>query len=254
MASQTTSGPGALHRFSEESSRDAPPHSSGEEQSAHWRRGQVLAALSGQNRSPFASFGAGTAWAGELRIRDKPLWLVPQAAAPGSKAELAVMLTANELIEMATQIERSARSFYTCASKCAGEAPANELLARLAASREGHELRIGSLTERLVASGEDVLACRYGDAALCFKMNQMAMCASELASETQCRPVAPVALSDIMRMAASFERDSLAFYEHFERLLPTKIGAYLVNGMVGELRSNLASLESGLARFSTPAP
>ncbi|MHC4119497.1 MAG: ferritin family protein [Planctomycetota bacterium] len=161
---------------------------------------------------------------------------------------MATPFNADEIFEIAEQIERNGGRFYRAAAK---KFPAvRELLLRLAEMEDDHEKTFADM--RTAYSGKEAAPPVFdpdGEA----QMYLRAMADGHIFSP-KVDPVEQVAGNDtpeeILQMALGVERDSIAFYIGLKRSVPEPAGKDKVEAIIKEEISHVAILSEELEKLA----
>jgi rubrerythrin len=149
---------------------------------------------------------------------------------------------ADEIFEIAEQIERNGEEFYRRSADITEESSARELLLSLAAWENQHEklfirMRAGLAQEdrERPLADLDEQASMYLRAAAdthVFNLNEMA--AIIKGDETP---------EQLLRIALAFEKDSIVFFLAMREIVPEDLGKDKVNGIIDEEMSHVTMLD-----------
>jgi len=152
---------------------------------------------------------------------------------------------ADEIFEMAEEIERQGARFYEKAATLFKEAGIKELLAGLSKMEVGHEKLFASMRAKILSNDyqgydQDEMAVAYIKSFTEGKVIDVkkAMCATLTASPT---------LKDVLVLAIEAEKNSIAFYTGIKRLVPEALGQSTVEQIISEEMRHLVSLSEKLA-------
>jgi rubrerythrin len=148
--------------------------------------------------------------------------------------------TADDIFEMAEQLERNGAKFYRDAAENAGDASAKELLTGLAAMEDAHEKTFAQLRAELTDKeksatvfdprGESVLYLRaLADTRVFFKKEM------EVSS-----------MENILKSAITAEKDSILFYLGMKDLVPDKFGKDRLDEIIREEMGHIRILSKEL--------
>ena len=154
---------------------------------------------------------------------------------------------ADEILEMAEQIERNGARFYRRAAEGAEDPRNRQLLLDLAAAENEHEKVFTSMRADLAAKRREVTAFDPdGQAALYLR----AMADGHV-FDVRADPVELLTgketVADILGMAMSMEKDSIVFYLGMKEMVPETLGKNRIDDIIKEEMGHLASLGNELA-------
>lgn len=151
---------------------------------------------------------------------------------------------ANEVFEMAEQMERNGAKFYRDAAETAADASNKELLIGLAKMEEAHEKIFESMRAELTAadktstvfdpSGESALYLRaLVDSRVFFK-----------------KDIDVTSIVEILKSAIEAEKDSIVFYLGMKEAVPEKLGRNRIENIIKEEMGHIRLLSKELAAKS----
>lgn len=146
---------------------------------------------------------------------------------------MALIYNADELFEIAEQIERNGNKFYSSAAKLAKDEAGRQLLITLASWEEQHEklfslMRSGfsQKEKEKILTDRDENAARYLQAVAdthIFNLRDV----SDILQGTE-------SMKDILSIALGFEKDSIVFFLAMKELVPESLGKDKVDGILAE--------------------
>jgi len=151
---------------------------------------------------------------------------------------------ANEVFEMAEQMERNGAKFYRDAAETAADASNKELLIGLSKMEEAHEKIFESMRAELTAaektstvfdpSGESALYLRaLVDSRVFFK-----------------KDIDVTSIVEILKSAIEAEKDSIVFYLGMKEAVPEKLGRNRIENIIKEEMGHIRVLSKELAAKS----
>jgi rubrerythrin len=155
---------------------------------------------------------------------------------------------ADEIFEMAEQIERNGAAFYRRAAETQAKAEAKDLLLQLASWEVEHEKTFAAMREQLTDAERasdvfdpDGLAGSYLRAMTANKV-------FDPKAEPAKRLTGKEKLSDILRTAIGLERDSIVFYVGMQEAVPEHLGRGKITRIIREEMNHVTILSEQLAR------
>ena len=146
---------------------------------------------------------------------------------------MALIYNADELFEIAEQIERNGNKFYSKAAKIAGDEAGKELLLTLASWEEQHKKLFSIMRENLsnkdkekALTDSDANAAKYLQAVADTHIFNVHEASNILQGNESMR--------DILNIALGFEKDSIVFFLAMRELVPASLGKDKVDGILGE--------------------
>jgi rubrerythrin len=154
---------------------------------------------------------------------------------------------ADEIFEMAEQIERNGARFYRRAAEGAVDPRNRQLLLDLAAMEDKHE--------KVFASMRADLADKKQETAVFDPDEQAALYLRAIADghifDVQADPLqlftGKETMEDILRVAMGMEKDSIVFYLGMKELIPERLGKDRIDGIIHEEMGHLALLSKEMA-------
>ena len=161
---------------------------------------------------------------------------------------MGITFTADEIFEMAGEIERNGAKFYRKAAGGPAGAPAREILLRLADMEVQHEKTFAAMRAELSAS--DRASSSFdpeGEAAL-FLQAVADGHVFNIRSDPSSKLTGHETLPDIFRAAIGLEKDSIVFYLGMQDLVGKELGRPRIAGIIREEMSHVAILSGELSR------
>jgi rubrerythrin len=160
---------------------------------------------------------------------------------------MGIKFNADEIFEMAEQMERNGAKFYNKAAEASAAARSRELLRDLAAMEVVHEKTFADMRTELsgkeraatVFDPDDVAASylqAFADGHV-FNVNQDP---SELLTGRE-------KMEEILERAIGLERDSIAFYMGIRESVPENLGRDNIDGIIREEMKHVTTLSRELA-------
>jgi len=147
---------------------------------------------------------------------------------------------ANDILQMAEQIERNGAAFYR---ECAGNVAdpvAVELLEKLAAMEDDHEKTFANIRSELSArEKESTTFDPNGEAVLYLKALADTKVFFEKSIDTS-------NMEDILKSAITAEKDSIVFYLGMKELVPADLGTARVDAIIKEEMAHIKLLSNEL--------
>ncbi|MFB0505827.1 MAG: ferritin family protein [Thermodesulfobacteriota bacterium] len=157
---------------------------------------------------------------------------------------------ADEIYEMAEQIERNGARFYRRAVQGAVDPRNRRFLLDLAVKEEEHEKIFASMRSDLAREKSETAAFDPdGQAALYLRAMADGHVFDVKADPTQVF-TGKETVEDILRVAMGMEKDSIVFYLGMKELVPERLGKNRIDGIIKEEMGHLASLGTELATLT----
>jgi rubrerythrin len=154
---------------------------------------------------------------------------------------------ADEILEMAEQIERNGARFYRRAAEGAVDPRNLQLLLDLATTEDEHEKVFASMRVDLAGEKrEPMVFDPDGQAALYLRAMADGHVFDVKADPTQLF-TGKETVADILRVAMGMEKDSIVFYLGMKEMVPERLGKDRIDGIIKEEMGHLALLGKELA-------
>ena len=162
---------------------------------------------------------------------------------------MGLTFSADEIFEMAEDIERNGMKFYTEAARGAPDKKSSQMLLNFAEMEAGH-LRIFEKM-RAELKGREKEAQIFdpeGQAALYLAAISDSRGWEGKASLTE-KLTGKESIEDIFKIAIEAEKDSVVFYIGLKELVPVRAGRDKIEAIIKEEMSHVAGLSSALAEY-----
>jgi len=160
---------------------------------------------------------------------------------------MSIPFNADEIFEMAGQIERNGARFYRRAAEGAVDPRNLRLFLDLAAKEEEHQKIFASMRADLAAEkSETATLDPDGQAALYLRAMADGHVFEVKADPTQLF-TGKEAVEDILQVAMDMEKDSIVFYLGMKEMVPERLGKDRIDGIIKEEMGHLALLGKELA-------
>jgi rubrerythrin len=161
---------------------------------------------------------------------------------------MSIQFNADEIFEMAEQIERNGAKFYRKASEgCAQGDRSRELFLHLASMEDDHEKTFHGLRESLPDKNRGwEMFDPEGQAAQYLQ----AFAGGHVfnVQEDACdRLTGAEKMEDVLRIAIGMEKDSIVFYRGIQEMVPERMGKERINEIVAEEMKHITILSKELA-------
>ncbi len=154
---------------------------------------------------------------------------------------MALDFNADEIFEMAEQIERNGAVFYRkAAENVAGEE--KDFLLELAKMEDDHEVTFKALRKELSAAQKESTTFDPEDLA---PQYLKALADTRVFFE---KDMDPKIMKDILKAAITAEKDSIVFYLGMKDLVPEKMGKAKIDDIIREEMSHIRLLSSRLTK------
>jgi rubrerythrin len=160
---------------------------------------------------------------------------------------MSIPLSADEIFEMAEQMERNGARFYRRAAQEVGDSGARQLFRGLAAMEDQHEKAFAAMRADLSEQErEPTVADPYGEAVLYLRGM-----ADGHVFDLKANPAewltGKETVEEILRTAIGFEKDSIVFYLGMKEMVPERLGQHRVDAVMKEEMGHIAVLSKEMA-------
>ena len=159
---------------------------------------------------------------------------------------MGISFNADEIFEMAEQIERNGAKFYRRAAEKFSDSAAREKLLELAAMEERHEKTFAAIRSELTGSvrmestfDPENQAALYLQAIADGKVFDIKKDPSDILSEGK-------TLEEILHIAIGLEKDSIVFYMGIKDMVPEKLGKEKIDVIIKEEMGHIIDLNNQL--------
>jgi len=164
---------------------------------------------------------------------------------------MGLTFSADEIFEMAEDIERNGMKFYTEAAKCAPDKKSGQMLLNFAEMEAGHL--------RIFEEMRKELTGREKESSTFDPEGQAALYLAAIADSRGWEGKASLAeqltgkesIEDIFKIAIEAEKDSVVFYIGLKELVPVRAGKDKVEAIIKEEMGHIAGLSSALAEYKS---
>jgi len=160
---------------------------------------------------------------------------------------MSIPYSADEIFEMAEQIERNGAKFYRKAAEMSTSADARELMSNLAKMEDGHEAFFASLRKQLSAeAAQPSIFDPYGEASLYLRaaadthVFNVRKDISEILTGKE-------SLEQILSIAIGFEKDTIVFFLAMRESVPERMGKREMEILIEEEMKHVSDLSAQLA-------
>jgi rubrerythrin len=163
---------------------------------------------------------------------------------------MSVPPTADEIFEMAEQIERNGARFYRRAAQGFSDSRAGRQLLDLAAMEEQHEKTFAAMRAELLQSEREPRGPDpYGEAIL-YVRGMADGHVFDVSKDPSERLTGKETMEEIFRTAIGLEKDSIAFYLGIKEIVPERLSKQRIDDIIKEEMGHIAILSEGLASLT----
>jgi rubrerythrin len=157
---------------------------------------------------------------------------------------------ADEIFQMAQQIERNGVHFYRLAAQRAQEAGRARLFLKLAAMEEGHEKVFARMRAELTEAERRQKVFTPEDQGSSYLRAWADIHVFDLRSNPAEKLGGKETVEDILRVAIGLEKDSIVFYTGMKEAVPERLGRNRIDEIIREEMHHVENLSRELATLS----
>ncbi len=163
---------------------------------------------------------------------------------------MSITFNADEIFEMAEQIERNGAKFYREAAKNASDADVKKMLLSLAVMEDGHEQTFSDMRKEL--SAEDKASNIFDpDNEVAQYLQTMAdFHGTEGKASSIEKLTGNESMAEVLRIALQAEKNSIAFYVGIKDMLANKSGKQKVQAIIIEEMAHVSTIGGKLQALS----
>jgi len=164
---------------------------------------------------------------------------------------MAITFNADEVFEMAEQIERNAAKFYRQAAKNTPDKKTKQMLLDMAAMEDGHLSTFGEMRKQFSKEQKQQMVFDPENQAALYLQTM----ADAHGSEGRISPTEALTgrekIADVLKIAVDSEKNSVVFYSGLKALVPASAGRDKVEAIIQEELSHIAILLGRLKDLGT---
>ncbi len=161
---------------------------------------------------------------------------------------MSIRYNADEVFEMAEQIERNGAKFYRRAAELAEAGDTREMLLELAAMEDDHEKTFSEMRRDL---SENELKPIVFDPDNELGLYLRAMADTRVFNvnvDASAKLTGEESRDDVLRMSIGMEKDSIVFYLGMKELVPARLGKDRMDGIIQEEYRHISQLSAKMAQ------
>lgn len=155
---------------------------------------------------------------------------------------MAKTFNADEVFEMAVQIEENGAAFYRRAAELHADDPSRELLIEFAAMEDEHRRTFARMREAVSGGPETTSSFDPNDEAALYLDAMADSHGGEGAPSVTAALTGEESIDDILRTALSLEKESILFYLGLKPMVPPQLGREQVDRIIDEEKGHVAQL------------
>lgn len=155
---------------------------------------------------------------------------------------MSITFNADEIFEMAEQIERNGAKFYREAAEKSSEADVKSMLLELAAMEDGHEITFAQMRKELSAEDKesnvfdpDNQVTQYLQTMADFHGTEGKVSSTEKLTGSE-------SMAEIFKIALQAEKNSIAFYVGIKDVVPSKAGKDKIQAIIIEEMAHVSTI------------
>jgi len=159
---------------------------------------------------------------------------------------MSIVFNADEVLQIAEQIERNGASFYRKAAQHTPDANARQMLLDLAQMEDDHEKTFADM--RLTLSQQQKTTTVFDPEDQAGKyLNALAdRRVFDITADPTDKLTGSESLEEVLRIAIDAEKDSIVFYVGIKDMVPEKLGKGRVDGVINEEMGHITLLSTAL--------
>jgi len=155
---------------------------------------------------------------------------------------MAFQFNADEILQMALQIERNGAKFYRRAAEAIEDAHSEKLLRELSAMEEDHEKTFADIHAALSPAERKEVVFDPDDENPLYLQAMADRRVFDVGADPWDRLQGEVTMEKIIELAITLEKDSIVFYEGVKEMVPERLGGTRVQDIIKEELSHIAAL------------
>lgn len=160
---------------------------------------------------------------------------------------MSISFNADEIFEMAEEIERNGAKFYRKAAEHAADAEIKKMLNDFAAMEEGHLATFAEMRQQLAGGEKEQITFDPEHEAVLYLQSMADAHGWEGKKSIDEDLTGNESPAEILRMAIAAEKESVAFYVGIKDLVSEKAGKDKVDGVIKEEMTHITMLNNRLA-------
>lgn len=165
---------------------------------------------------------------------------------------MSISFSADEIFEMAEEIERNAAKFYRKAAEHASDPAIKDYLLKMSAVEEKHLKTFTEMRGQLSNTEREQVAFDPDNEAAMYLDSMAAAHGTEGKKNVTNELTGDESIEEILSIAVNAEKDSVVFYTGLKSLVPEKAGRDKVERIISEELSHIATLSAKLKEVRSP--
>ncbi len=159
---------------------------------------------------------------------------------------MTIAFNADEIFEMAEEIERNGARFYREAAGKANDAATKEMLLELAAMEEGHEKTFVQMRKELTEAEKEPTTYDPDDQVAQYLRTMADFHGTEGKAGPDEKLTGQESMGEILKIALQAEKNSIAFYVGIKDLVPGKSSKDKIHAIIIEEMAHVSTLGAKL--------
>lgn len=155
---------------------------------------------------------------------------------------MSITFNADEIFEIAEQIERNGAKFYREAAQITTDADAKRLLLNMAAMEDGHEATFAQMRKELSAQEKESNVFDPDNEVAQYLQTMADFHGTEGKISATDKLTGKESLADILKIALQAEKNSIAFYVGVKDLVPSKAGKDKIQAIIIEEMAHVSTI------------
>jgi rubrerythrin len=155
---------------------------------------------------------------------------------------MSIRYSADEVFEMAEQIERNGGAFYRRAAELASDASTSGMLLELAGMEDDHLKTFAGMRRDLSAEERKSMVFDPDDELNLYLRAMADQHVFDVKADPSARLSAGQAANEVLGIAIGLEKDSIVFYLGLKELVPERFGKERLDGIIQEEFGHISTL------------
>jgi len=155
---------------------------------------------------------------------------------------MSITFNADEIFEMAEQIERNGAKFYREAAGIAPGADAKDMLLSLAAMEDGHQKTFAQMRKELSAEEKELNTFDPDNEVAQYLQTMADFHGTEGKASSTEKLTGQESMADILKIALQAEKNSIAFYVGIKDMVSSKSGKDKVQAIIIEEMAHVSTI------------
>ena len=159
---------------------------------------------------------------------------------------MGINFNADEIFEMAEEIERNGAKFYREAAKKVPDKKVEQMLLDMAAMEDGHLATFKEMRKKLSGDEKGVMVFDPDNEAALYLQAMADVHGSEGKVDPSQKLTGNETIKELLEIAVNAEKESVVFYTGLKNVVPAKAGKDKVKGIITEELSHVTRLTKQL--------